>query len=126
MHGQLMRCLLPSLPCWNNRTILVRIRILHHLKKAYQYKNNPNVTVAIKALAEKTDKGNYKIGISVSVDYIDKEFTVMVNVYSRSNLSFNASNLLYTSAVNPETEEVYTTCSTAQCAIDELYEIYGN
>ena len=61
-----------------------------------------------------------------NIDYIDKEFTVTVNVYSRSNLSFAASNLTYTSPINSETEQAYTTCTTAQCAIDELYEIYGN
>jgi len=56
------------------------------LKKAYQYKNNPNVTVAIKAFAEKTDKGNYKIGISVSVDYIDKDSNSIINIAETSGV----------------------------------------
>ncbi len=60
------------------------------------------------------------------IDLFDKEFTLTVNVYSKSNLTIKARELKYVSATNEETDEPYTTCSDAQCAIDELYEIYGN
>ena len=61
-----------------------------------------------------------------SGDYAGKHFTVTVNVYSKSNLSFRANDITYAPKTNPETNTPYTTCSDMQCAIDDLYTIYGN
>ena len=72
-----------------------------------------------------TETHCYMVAV-ITEDSFDKEFTLTVNVYSKSNLTIKAHELKYVSATNEETDEPYTTCTDAQCAIDELYEIYGN
>ncbi len=43
------------------------------LLNAYQWKDIPNVKIKMKAFADKTDNGNYKISISISIDYITED-----------------------------------------------------